>query len=101
MPARHLVLRALPAALALVGLLPATGGAAVHSWTGAASANWSDAANWAGGLPVAGGTTLDVSRLYTDGVISVTAVPEPGQWALMLGGLGLLARFGRRTTTQA
>ena len=47
-------LRALPATLALIGLLPAPGGAAVHLWTGASSANWSDAANWAGGLPPPG-----------------------------------------------
>lgn len=54
----RLALRAIPAALALTGLLPAPGDAAVHSWTGASSANWSDAANWAAGLPVAGGELL-------------------------------------------
>lgn len=43
------------------------------------------------GLLLAAGTTLDLSRLYTDGVIRVTPVPEPGSWALMAGGLGLLA----------
>ena len=47
-------LRALPAALALIGLLPTPGSAAVHLWTGASSANWSNAANWAGGLPPPG-----------------------------------------------
>lgn len=57
MTARHFALRALPAALALIGLLPAPGGAAVHLWTGASSANWSDAANWVGGLPPAGADT--------------------------------------------
>ncbi|MEO3690707.1 beta strand repeat-containing protein [Roseateles paludis] len=51
---RHLALRALPAALALMGLCPGLGGAAVHTWTGASSANWSDASNWAAGLPTAG-----------------------------------------------
>lgn len=44
------------------------------------------------GLLLAEGTQLDLSRLYLDGVIGVTAVPEPSQWALMLlGGLSLLA----------
>ncbi|MFG6430133.1 beta strand repeat-containing protein [Roseateles sp. LYH14W] len=54
---RHPALRALPAALALISLLPAPGGAAVHLWTGTASANWSDAANWVDGLPPAGSET--------------------------------------------
>jgi len=53
------LLRTLPAALALLGLLPQAGGAAVHVWTGAGSStNWSEAANWSGGLPVAGGELL-------------------------------------------
>ncbi|MCF8206801.1 MAG: autotransporter-associated beta strand repeat-containing protein [Methylotenera sp.] len=52
-------MRALPAALALIGLLPHSVGAAVHVWTGAgSSANWSDTANWTGGLPAAGGELL-------------------------------------------
>lgn len=55
---RHLALRTLPAALVLIGLLPAPGGAAVHLWTGATDANWSNAANWASGLPVPGGELL-------------------------------------------
>lgn len=55
---RHLALRTLPALLALAGLLPTPGGAAVHTWTGTTSGNWSDATNWAGGLPVAGGELL-------------------------------------------
>jgi hypothetical protein len=40
------------------------------------------------GLALADGMGLDVSRLYTTGEISITAVPEPGTWALLLGGLG-------------
>ncbi|MFY7867552.1 DUF7453 family protein [Roseateles sp.] len=43
------------------------------------------------GLLLAEGAQLDLSRLYIDGVIGVTAVPEPQQWALLLSGLGLLA----------
>ncbi|MCV2419563.1 choice-of-anchor tandem repeat NxxGxxAF-containing protein [Paucibacter sp. DJ2R-2] len=44
------------------------------------------------GLLLAEGTQLDLSRLYLDGVIGVTAVPEPSQWALMLlGGVSLLS----------
>ncbi|MDT8999402.1 hypothetical protein RQP53_09005 [Paucibacter sp. APW11] len=43
------------------------------------------------GLLLAEGTQLDLSRLYIDGVIGVTAVPEPQQWALLLSGLGLMA----------
>lgn len=60
MPTRRtpLALRTLPALLALAGLLPAPGGAAVHSFTGVNSGNWSDAANWTGGLPVIGGELL-------------------------------------------
>lgn len=49
----------------------------------------------ASGLQLADGTALDLGRLYVDGVIGVTAVPEPGSWALMaagLLGLGLRAR---------
>jgi hypothetical protein len=44
----------------------------------------------ASGLQLAEGTRLDLSRLYVDGTVSVTAVPEPGTWALMLSGAGLL-----------
>jgi hypothetical protein len=50
----------------------------------------------ASGLLLAPGTALDFSQLYTDGSISVVAVPEPGTWALMLGGLGAVAAAARR-----
>jgi len=38
----------------------------------------------------------DTSRLYVDGLLSATAVPEPGSWALLLGGGVALARRLRR-----
>jgi len=51
------------------------------------------------GLRLVAGTRLDTSRLYVDGSISVTAVPEPGTALLMLLGLagagGAAARRGR------
>ncbi|OYU26358.1 MAG: hypothetical protein CFE41_16505 [Burkholderiales bacterium PBB2] len=50
------------------------------------------------GLTLAAGTQLDFSQLYTNGSITVTAVPEPGSWALMLAGLfgvGFVARRRR------
>lgn len=53
------------------------------------------------GLQLAAGTRLDVSRLYVDGVVSVTAVPEPANWALLMAGLfgvGLRARSAHRRT---
>lgn len=36
-------------------------------------------------------------KLYTDGVLSVAAVPEPGTWAMMLLGGGALLAYRRRT----
>lgn len=50
----------LGAALAALALSPPAA-AALHEWTGAASANWSDAANWLGGVPVGG---LDTDLLF-------------------------------------
>lgn len=76
-PLRH-ALRTLPAALALLGLLPAPGGAAVHVWTGANGPNWSDAGNWAGGLPVAGGELL------------LDSTTRPASFNDLAGGLTLL-----------
>ena len=48
------------------------------------------------GLLLATGTTLDTSRLYIDGTVSVQAVPEPAVWALMLGGLTAFGAATRR-----
>lgn len=43
------------------------------------------------------GLRWDTSRLYTDGVLSVGAVPEPGTWALLLaGGMALTRRLRTR-----
>jgi len=39
---------------------------------------------------LAADATLDTRRLYIDGTISVTAVPEPETWAMLLAGLGLV-----------
>ena len=51
------------------------------------------------GLRSAAGTQLDTSALYTTGEISITAVPEPGQWALLLAGLAGLTWRARRQRT--
>ncbi|MBL8381903.1 MAG: autotransporter-associated beta strand repeat-containing protein, partial [Burkholderiales bacterium] len=40
--------------------------------------------------PLAGGLAWDTSNLYVDGTLSVAAVPEPGSYAMMLAGLGLI-----------
>ena len=50
----------------------------------------------ADGFALAAGTALDLSRLYVDGSIAVVAVPEPGPWALMLGGALVLGWRRRR-----
>lgn len=50
----------------------------------------------ASGFKLAAGAQLDTSALYTTGEISITAVPEPGEWALLLAGLAGLAVKSRR-----
>ncbi|OYU81314.1 MAG: hypothetical protein CFE45_27935, partial [Burkholderiales bacterium PBB5] len=53
----------------------------------------------ASGFKLAAGTRLDTSALYTTGEISITAVPEPRQWALLLAGLAGLTWRTRRQRT--
>lgn len=50
----------------------------------------------ASGLLLAGGTVLNTSRLYIDGTVSITAVPEPATWALWLAGAGAMLALARR-----
>ena len=62
--------------------------------------------DWNGGLSgsfsalrlptLADGLSWDVSDLYAGGTLGVTAVPEPGTWALMLAGLAGVLRVVRR-----
>lgn len=44
---------------------------------------------------------LDFSHLATNGVVSVTAVPEPETYAMFLAGLGMLGVVARRRRTAA
>ena len=46
----------------------------------------------ASGLQMGEGLVLDTTRLYVDGSIAVTAVPEPASWVLMGLGAGWLLR---------
>jgi len=50
---------------------------------------------------LAAGTKLDTSQLYTTGTISVTAVPEPQTYALMLAGLCAVGYLSRRRNATA
>lgn len=45
---------------------------------------------------LAGGLTWDASDLYAGGTLSITAVPEPASWALLLAGGAAIAGLGRR-----
>lgn len=47
------------------------------------------------------GLRWDTSRLYLDGSVGVAAVPEPGTWALMLGGIAAVGRLVHRRRSAA
>lgn len=51
--------------------------------------------------PLANGLTWDTSHLYTDGTITVAAVPEPGTYAMFAAGLGLMGFMVRRRRSAA
>jgi hypothetical protein len=55
------------------------------------------------GFSIASGTELDLSRLYTDGTVSVqlAAVPEPEAWALLFTGLATVVGVSRRRRAKA
>ena len=51
------------------------------------------------GLALSNGLAWDTSRLYTDGTLTVAAVPEPGSYAMFAAGLGLMGLMVRRRRT--
>jgi hypothetical protein len=93
--------------LAFIGLERATTSAiAVYDITDPANASFVDMIVSAGDLSPEGLTTFSIGNtLYlavanevsgTTSVFSISAVPEPGTWAMMAGGLGLFGWLGRR-----
>lgn len=58
----------------------------LFDWGSSGSFNSIDAS----GLSLPTGAVLDTSQLYTAGVLSITAVPKPGTWALLACGLGVV-----------
>jgi probable HAF family extracellular repeat protein len=47
------------------------------------------------GAPLAAGLRWDTSKLYSTGELSISPVPEPGAWALLMMGLVPILRFRR------
>lgn len=106
----HLVLDLLqPAAfdrLVDIGTLTAGGTLALRfgdadGWAGGAVVDLLDFGAFGGGFAayeVAGldRNRLDFSRLALDGTVTVSAVPEPGTWALWLAGLAAVGRLAQR-----
>ena len=45
---------------------------------------------------LASGLAWDFAQLSSTGVVGITAVPEPGTWALWLGGLAVLGASAAR-----
>ena len=48
------------------------------------------------GAKLAAGLTRDTSKLYSSGEVSISAVPEPQTWGLLLTDLGLVGIAVRR-----
>lgn len=46
--------------------------------------------------PLASGLVWDTSELYSQGVVRVSAVPEPGAWAMWLAGMASMGALARR-----
>lgn len=45
---------------------------------------------------LADGLVWDTSALYSQGALQIAAVPEPAEWAMLLGGLGVVCCWRRR-----
>lgn len=64
----------------------------LFDWNGGVNGSFASVA-----LPaLAAGLAWDTTDLYAGGVLGITAVPEPGGWALLSAGLALLGGLSRR-----